>query len=363
MVSIPFNPCSSAANSWTPALYLGITLCLVSPMMGQESETPTGVSFDESFEMWPVDLSIKGTVILAGSSVLPEGTMDYFLTLANRRLGRRKIEQELPSIVHLSPAYPSNNGAAGGVEWPEDYGVPMAKLSEIDNKILSNADGVWLTADGPLTDVEAIRLAACAPQLTQFIGMGGVMFADSNIAPWLGALRLLPGKRLPSAQDGLNLIPDCVLMTDFKARDEPQLLSLLSVAPRSVGVGIPAGGLLVLSGRKLRAYGERSGTLLIAANLFEPVKRKELEVSVLGRRRLNPYRQMADLTAWRRHAIDRTSEVFPPAEPPAPYVAKGALVIVGGGGMPEGLMQRFIEMAGGPEAHVVYVPCAEQDQV
>ncbi|MBM3967810.1 MAG: peptidase S51 [Planctomycetes bacterium] len=36
-------------------------------------------------------------------------------------------------------------------------------------------------------------------------------------------------------------------------------------------------------------------------------------------------------------------------------------MIVGGGGMPDGLMARFVEIAGGKDAKLIYVPCLEDD--
>ena len=70
---------------------------------------------------------------------------------------------------------------------------------------------------------------------------------------------------------------------------------------------------------------------------------------------------MADWTQWRREAIDRTLEQFPPPNRITPRIENGTLVIVGGGGMPDGLMARFVEIAGGKEAKLVYVPCLEED--
>ena len=41
-----------------------------------------------------------------------------------------------------------------------------------------------------------------------------------------------------------------------------------------------------------------------------------------------------------------------------PEVPKGSLVIVGGGGMPADVTKKFIELAGGPDAHIVVLPTA-----
>jgi cyanophycinase len=73
---------------------------------------------------------------------------------------------------------------------------------------------------------------------------------------------------------------------------------------------------------------------------------------------------LVDLTQWRREAIDRTLPLFPPKDTVQPIVENGHLLIVGGGGLPSGLMDRFVELAGGIDnAKLVYVPCEEDDQV
>ncbi len=43
---------------------------------------------------------------------------------------------------------------------------------------------------------------------------------------------------------------------------------------------------------------------------------------------------------------------------PAPDAAKGHLFIVGGGSRPDSLMRHFVELAGGPDAHLVVLPMA-----
>ncbi len=67
-----------------------------------------------------------------------------------------------------------------------------------------------------------------------------------------------------------------------------------------------------------------------------------------------------DLTAWLRAARDR-SENFPPARPEVPFVEKGMLVIVGGGGSPDNLYTKFVEYAGGAgKANIVIFPTASE---
>ena len=54
---------------------------------------------------------------------------------------------------------------------------------------------------------------------------------------------------------------------------------------------------------------------------------------------------------------------FPAYSPEPPNVESGTLVIVGGGGSPPGLTERFIELAGGPDAPLVFVPCEERETI
>jgi cyanophycinase len=72
-------------------------------------------------------------------------------------------------------------------------------------------------------------------------------------------------------------------------------------------------------------------------------------------------RQPADLVQLRRAAANRASaDPFPPKVPPAPVVAKGMLVIVGGGGTTQDIMDTFFEKAGGKDKLVVCIPTASE---
>jgi cyanophycinase len=128
-----------------------------------------------------------------------------------------------------------------------------------------------------------------------------------------------------------------------------------------VGVGIETGACIVLSGRKIRVLGEGSAVFALAANEEKPVRIQVLKQA--KSRQTNPYEVIVDLTAWRRDALDRMSELFPQSRPQTPLVKNGNLIIVGGGGMPAGLMEEMVELAGGPNAKMVYVPCSESDEV
>ena len=119
----------------------------------------------------------------------------------------------------------------------------------------------------------------------------------------------------------------------------------------------------MLSGRKMMTIGSGKATVSLAKGTAD--KAESVSISATSRdRRRNPESYMVDLTQWRRMAIDRDLPPFPGAKPPTPFVENGTLIIVGGGGSPQGMMNRFVELAGGiDKARLVYVPCSENDDV
>ncbi|MBD3675129.1 MAG: cyanophycinase, partial [Planctomycetaceae bacterium] len=71
----------------------------------------------------------------------------------------------------------------------------------------------------------------------------------------------------------------------------------------------------------------------------------------------------ADLIALRRAARDGMSG-YPQQTAPRPTkVDKGTLILIGGGGMPKGILKRFVELSGGEKAKIVVFPTAQPDPV
>src|SRR5262245_54534846 len=65
----------------------------------------------------------------------------------------------------------------------------------------------------------------------------------------------------------------------------------------------------------------------------------------------------------RRAALERAHGPFPTIPAAPPIVENGALVIVGGGAMPRDITDKFLELAGGPEAPIVLLPIAAGDSL
>ncbi|WP_395142930.1 cyanophycinase [Armatimonas sp.] len=126
---------------------------------------------------------------------------------------------------------------------------------------------------------------------------------------------------------------------------------LLPDANTAIRYELPEGAALAIVGREVQLLGAVHVIIRLAATRFGPEER----VTLGGRTRL------ADLTALRRRSRQRMEPSFPPAKMPLPNVPSGTLVIVGGGGMPQGLTQRFVEMAGGDKAIIAVIPISMPD--
>lgn len=202
---------------------------------------------------------------------------------------------------------------------------------------------------------EAKSLEALKGEFDQFLRRGGTLVLDRHSAPLFGThyQSETPNFKVNLNRDGLNVVPECSLAIVDDVKDAV----FTHVKPKTFGVLIETGSILRLRGRKFD---------LVAGRAMFGLRGESKVVEQLKTRRdagRNFQSATFDLTQWRRMAIDATLDAFPPAKPPTPYVADGTLIIVGGGGMPRGLMSQMVEMAGGKDAKMVYVPCSENEDV
>jgi len=312
-------------------------------------------TFDEKFEHWPVDLKINGRIIINHGIEDFSSTQQLLAQIAkDKEIVRANFSSD-DDDSKLGLALKKVTGKTG------DYGtVALPELS----KALPKADVVVLnlgTEGANPEHVESIK--NLKPALQQFIDAGKTLVVDAAVAGLLGAhvLSSHSGNKQPKMQAGLNLIPDCVLRFEGKGARQTikQFHRTLTLNRRLVGVSISDGTTLMLSGRKFSCHGGGKATFTLPANQWLPLR----EESIAPRQRRSQ-NTLVDLTQWRREAIDRTLDPFPKAKPNKPFVENGTLVIVGGGGMPQGLMARFVKLAGGVKnAKLVFVPCAETETV
>ncbi len=312
--------------------------------------------FDERFTDWPLHMTIKGRLVATESW----SNFDDFEAM----LGR---QEQSPAAVLLVQDASQPDLPPGLAEFAER--AEVCDLSTVEQLEQGPNCLVWFDRR-QATEIPAAEVERLQAHFQSWLERGntlGVIGPHCEIV----ARHFVASTDTPQplVAPGMNLLLDCVLESDFQpeagfvgAGDQGRLLAVLATHPRCVGIGLAPQTVLVLDGRKFQVRGEGTATFLLTANDRIPIRKQQ--ISPRNSRRQRPAEWLVDLGEWRRDAIDRTLEPFPPASPEPPHVEHGTLMIVGGGGMPEGLMEQFVELAGGAaDARLVYIPCAEEDEV
>lgn len=323
----------------SPRWWIGV-VALVSLLL---CSTVRGQVFDERFEDWPIDLKIGGRVAAVG---------------------------QLADLAHLQPLFVDVPDPSRCLVVCDADKAPAVMLAyqelfadvtrcTIEELIGRSVETIPATIALQTTAIADQHLPAAGKVFRRLSASGHTIISAGAAATLLGKHSLADNGQ---QAEGLNLLPDCILRLDFHIADQPMLINALQAHPRSVGMGLHSPAAVVLEGRKLQVAGAGSLTLLVNASEHLPQRSETIVARATPDQRTTEW--LADLTQWRREAIERTLEPFPAAHPAEPRLKSGTLLIVGGGSMPEGLMQRFVDLAGGSEtARLVYIPCAEEDQV
>ncbi|MGI9519251.1 MAG: Type 1 glutamine amidotransferase-like domain-containing protein [Pirellulaceae bacterium] len=329
-------------------------------------------TFDERMSDWPLDLKINGVIIANGSDVASSAMIERFLADAGGEEEAKIVTVNFGSTSTLEQSKQRWDEAEHcHIDVPgdlslDDSGEDSDGIAFLQES-LSTASGVWLEADASLNPDHRRLLRHLTDNLRDVIDRNGVIYSSAATSHALGRHEITGGQMFgdqghASIREGLNLIPDAVISTKFEQPwSRSRLLGVLGSHPRAIGIGLDEDTAIVFRGRKIWAMGAGKAHFMTMANERLPMRAKSLAEP--ESRRPNPYESLVDLTAWRRDAIDRTLEPFPPEQPQKPNVENGTLLIVGGGGMPDGMLDQFIELAGGDEARLVYIPCTERESV
>lgn len=317
---------------------------------------------EPEYSDWPESTRIQGRVIV------DNGLTDFsgITPILKRHLKSKKV-------LTLNV-----NAGSAGQEWSEkfselldgDYQRISFELSDSDDEGVRNTLASQQIAQADFVYVLAVDKAPLNALLALRKPLQGVLKRSGTVILGVGSARhagewVRDSSELQLAFRGLGLLPDVVvgLPSEGEAEKiERSTSALVSELPGAVGVVVQAGTAMMMSGRKVTCFGSGKVTMLVPESEVTPAYRQQ--ISEITSRRQSPAEYLIDLTQWRRLAIERQLPKFPPEKPPVPRVENGTLLIVGGGGSPRGLMNRFVDLAGGIEtAKLVYVPCAEEDEV
>lgn len=218
---------------------------------------------------------------------------------------------------------------------------------------LNRATGVWFDGGQQSRLADAYSKTAVETALTDVLRRGGVVGGTSAGAAILSRVMIASGNPIPRVAEGFDVLPGAIIDQHFVTRNrQPRLLAALAQHPGLVGFGIDESTALVVQGRSLEVMGESVVVVCVAAGQDRPARIEQWKAG-----------QRGDLIAWSRSAVARSHPPFPPALPPAPNLSNGSLIIVGGGRTPPGLLERFVELAGGPNAPIVYIPCTPSEEI
>lgn len=214
---------------------------------------------------------------------------------------------------------------------------------------LRTATAVWICGGQQSRLAEAWQGTAMEASLQQLLERGGMIVGTSAGTAILSKRMIASGVDKPQMSTGWDLLPDTILDQHFTERSR-LARSCIAVGnhPGCVGLGIDEATGIIVEGREFQVVGRGRATVILGACAY-----REQEITPLssGAR--------ADLTQFRRAARRRVTGIDPGiTKAVSVSVSSGALVIVGGGAMPQDVVDRFIELAGGEQASIVVLPTA-----
>ena len=296
---------------------------------------------------------IKGSLVLCGGGKLPDVIREKFVALAGGKSARLIIiptasgddtvdddARELDAIwkarepASITILHTRSRDQADDPEFVEP---------------LKHATGVWIAGGRQSKIAEAYSETLVERELHALLERGGVVGGTSAGAACQSQVMIVRGAIY--TKPGLDLIPGAIIDQHFLARERKiRLFEALARHPQLVGLGIDEGTALIVEGRTLRCLGESTVTICLAAIGSHGAQEIVLKSG-----------DVSDLTMYRRAARDRMLPPFPPEKSPETEVPHGALVVVGGGGVSAEITQRFLDLAGGPEALIVVLPTANPE--
>jgi cyanophycinase len=218
---------------------------------------------------------------------------------------------------------------------------------------LEKATGVWFVGGLQQNIAEVYVGTLFEKCVLDLLNRGGVVGGTSAGAAIQSRVMIQGGKTEANIGQGFDLLPSTIIDQHFSARNRlTRLMNAVDQHPLKVGLGIDEQTALLVEGRMMRVVGAGKVTVCYG---------KSDKYGLEAQQNTYEHGAALDLTSLRRIARARQAEPFPPKKSPTIQVKRGALMIVGGGGMSLGLVKEFVELAGGDDAKIVVLPTAMPD--
>jgi len=296
---------------------------------------------------------IRGSLLLCGGGRIPDAIRDEFVRLAGGEKGRLVIipagsgddtvEADAEAVTEIW-----KSRGIGTVTTLHTRSRELADSHDFSEP-LRKATAVWITGGRQTQIASTYSDTLVETELRELIKRGGVVGGTSAGAACQSRVMLVRGAIYDIP--GFDLVPGAVVDQHFLVRNRKErLLSALERFPALVGLGIDEATALVVNGRSLKCIGDSTVTICYGATGQCACDEQTLQPG-----------QSTDLTMLRRAVRDRLQPRVAASTAMRSEVPHGSLVIVGGGALPAEIVERFITLAGGPEASIVVLPTANPD--
>jgi len=299
---------------------------------------------------------LPGPLVIAGGSKLPADIREAFFALA----GKEKAKIVVIPTAGID-ADDDKKTADFTKQWSDLKPASVTILHTRDKKKaddaefakpLADATGVWFSGGDQNRLTATYRGTLVEKELKKLHARGAVIGGTSAGAAVMTDLMIAGGTDTAKTADGFGFLPGFVTDQHFVSRKrQTRLEAVISANPTRIGLGLDEGTAIVIRGRVGRVIGDSTLSVCATKPGGKGVTTEEFKAGSL-----------IDLVQYQRAVLNRVAKApFPPKTPPEPVVAKGSLVIVGGGGASDEIWEKFIDLAGGPDAAIVVVTTGRID--
>lgn len=206
---------------------------------------------------------------------------------------------------------------------------------EGSSKLIEKAASVWF--DDPAASEATLASPELSKAIRNVFDRGGLIAGQFEC-----------GDLTSRGKPGWGFLPGLILQAN-----EADPATILQQHPGYAVLSTGNHGSILIRGRRVKNMGDQPAKL----HLGKSPDRSALQENLRANAEL-------DLIQIRRAAFARNQRPeFPPKEPSVPEVAKGSLVIVGGGGTTQAIMDRFFKLAGGKDSLIVVIPTANEEEI
>ncbi len=215
--------------------------------------------------------------------------------------------------------------------------------------LLNFATGVWFSGGKQTRLIDIYAGTKVDEGIMKLLARGGIVGGTSAGTAIASKVMLV----YDEIRTGFDFLPGTIVDQHFLAKNRTDRLRLaVDKYPDRVGFGIDEKTALIVRGRQLEVMGVSDVVVTIAASADRPARNEILKPGM-----------RADLIALRRAAQSRQAAAFPVKQVVTPKLVRGSLLIAGGGNLPAEALKAFVQLAGGENAQIVYIPCEEMKTI